>query len=100
MLPCSHAFFQGLNLSELLAFDPASLGSTIIEVDDPPSDSTSVVNQLIHMKDLLSAPIDTLVQDSSAVRHILEEINSQLPVALQIKLWQTGHLPCFRAKIE
>jgi hypothetical protein len=100
MLPYSHAFFQGLNLSELLAFDPASVGSAILEVDHPQPDSSSVVNQLIHVKDFLSAPIDTLVQDSSAVRHILEEINSQLPIALQIKLWPTGHLPCFRARIE
>jgi hypothetical protein len=82
MLPYSHAFFQGLNLSKLLAFDPASVGSAILKVDDPQPDSTSVVNQLICVKDLLSAPIDTLVQDSSAVRYILEEINSQLLVAL------------------
>jgi hypothetical protein len=51
------------------------------------------------VKDLLSASIDALVQDSSAVRQILEEINSQLPVALQIKFWQTGHLPFFRARV-
>jgi hypothetical protein len=35
VLPYSHAFFQGLNLSELLAFDPASVGSAILEADDP-----------------------------------------------------------------
>jgi hypothetical protein len=100
VLPYSHAFFQGLNLSELLAFDPASVGSAILEVDDPQPDSTSVTNQLLRMKDLLSAPIDALVQDFSAIRHILEEINSQLPVVLQIKLWPTGHLPFFRARVK
>jgi capsule polysaccharide export protein KpsE/RkpR len=41
-----------------------------------------------------------LVQDSSAVRQILEEINSQLPAVLQIKLWLTGHLPFIRARVE
>jgi chromosome segregation ATPase len=41
-----------------------------------------------------------LVQDSSAVRQILEEINSQLPAVLQVKLWLTGHLPFFQARVE
>jgi hypothetical protein len=70
----------------LLAFEPASVGSAILEADDPQPDSTRVTGQLLRVKDLLSAPIDTLVQDSSAVRQILEEVNSQLPVALQINL--------------
>jgi hypothetical protein len=52
------------------------------------------------MKDLLSAPIDTLVQDSNEVKHLFEEIKPQLPEVLQIKLWPTGHLPFFRAKVE
>jgi hypothetical protein len=95
----SHASLHGLNLSELLAFDPASVGSAILDADDPQPDLTRVAGQLLRVKDLLSAPIDALVQDSSAVRQILEEINSQLPVALQIKLWPTGHLPFFRARV-
>jgi hypothetical protein len=41
-----------------------------------------------------------LVQDSDAVRQILEEIKPQLPEVLQIKLWPTRHLPFFRAKVE
>jgi hypothetical protein len=52
------------------------------------------------MKDLLSAPIDTLVQDSDEVKHHFEEIKPQLPEVLQIKLWLAGHLPFFRAKVE
>jgi hypothetical protein len=100
VLPYSHAFFQGLNLSELLAFDPASVSSAILEVDDPQPDLTSVASQLLRVKGLLSAPIDALVQDSSAVRQILEEIKSQLPVVLQNKLWPIGHLPFFRARVE
>jgi hypothetical protein len=52
------------------------------------------------MKDLLSAPIDTLVQDSDEMKHLFEEIQPQLPEVLQIKLWPTGHLPFFLAKVE
>ncbi|PUZ60804.1 hypothetical protein GQ55_4G192800 [Panicum hallii var. hallii] len=91
---------QGLNLSKLLSFDPASVGSAILEVDDHQPDPTGVGSQLLHVKGLLSAPIDALVRDSDAVRQILEEIKCQLPEVLQIKLWPTGHLPFFRAKVE
>jgi hypothetical protein len=52
------------------------------------------------MKDLLSAPIDTLVQDSDEIKHHFEEIKPQLPEVLQIKLWPAGHLPFFWAKVE
>jgi hypothetical protein len=52
------------------------------------------------MKDLLSAPIDTLVQDSDEMKHLLEEIQPQLPEVLQIKLWPVGHLRFFRAKVD
>jgi hypothetical protein len=52
------------------------------------------------MKDLLSALIDTLVQDSDEMKHLFEEIKPQLLKVLQIKLWSTEHLPFFRAKVE
>jgi hypothetical protein len=52
------------------------------------------------MKDLLSALIDTLVQDSDEMKHLFEEIKPQLPEVLQIKLWLARHLPFFRAKVE
>jgi hypothetical protein len=52
------------------------------------------------MKDLLSAPIDTLVQDSDEMKHLFEENKPQLPEVLQIKLWPAEHLPFFRAKVE
>jgi hypothetical protein len=84
----------------LLSFDPTSVGSAILEVDDHQPDPTSITSQLLRVKGLLSAPIDALVQDSDAVRQILEEIKSQLPEVLQIKLWPTRHLPFFRAKVE
>jgi hypothetical protein len=34
------------------------------------------------------------------MKHLLEEIQPQLPEVLQIKLWLTGQLPFFRAKVE
>jgi hypothetical protein len=52
------------------------------------------------MKDMISASIDTLVQDSDEMKHLLEEIQPQLPEVLQIKLWSAGHLPFFRTKVE
>jgi hypothetical protein len=58
----------------LLSFDPASIGSVLLNVDDQQLQPTGVVNQLQHMKDLLSAPIDTFVQDSDEMKHLLEEI--------------------------
>jgi hypothetical protein len=75
--PCdtlTSASFQGFNFSELLSFDLASIGSVLLDVDDQQLQPTGVVNQLQHMKDLLSAPIDTLVQDSDEMKHLLEEI--------------------------
>jgi hypothetical protein len=69
-------FLQNLNLSELLAFNPASIGSAILEADDPHPDSTSIANRLLPMKNLLLGSIDALIQDSSAVKQILDEINS------------------------
>jgi hypothetical protein len=52
------------------------------------------------MKDLLSAPIDNLVQDSDEMKHLFDEIQPQLLKVLQIKLWPPGHLPFFWAKVE
>jgi hypothetical protein len=96
----AHPFLhKNLDLSELLAFDPASIGSAILEADDPPLSLASTANQLLRMKDLLLGPIDALIQDSSAVKQILDEFNSQLPVSLQVKLLPAGHLPSFRAKV-
>jgi hypothetical protein len=89
-----------LKLSELLSFDLASVGSAILEADDHQPQPTGVAIQLLRMKDLLSAPIDSLVQNSDEVRQILEEIKPQLPEILQLKLWPIGHLLFFWAKVE
>jgi hypothetical protein len=75
-----------LNLSELLSFDPASVGSAILKVDDHQPQTTGVASQLLRIKGLLSAPIGTLVQDSDEVSQILEEIKPQLSEILQLKL--------------
>jgi hypothetical protein len=63
-----------LNLLELLSFDPTFVGSAILEAGDHQPRLTGVASQLLRIKDLLSAPIDALVQDSNEVRRILEEI--------------------------
>jgi hypothetical protein len=80
--------------------DPASIGSAIPDVDDQQPEPTGVASQLRRMKDLLSALIDTLVQDSDEVKHVFEEIKPPLPEVLQIKLWPAGHLPFFWANVE
>jgi hypothetical protein len=80
--------------------DPAIIGSAIPDVDDQQPEPTGVASQLRRMKDLLSAPIDTLVQDSDEVKHVFEEIKPPLPEVLQIKLWPAGHLPFFWANVE
>jgi hypothetical protein len=100
--PCdtlTSASFQGFNFSKLLSFDPASIGLVLLDVDDQQLQPTGIMNQLRHMKDLLSALIDTLVQDSDEMKHLLEEIHPQLLEVLQIKLWPARHLPFFRAKV-
>jgi hypothetical protein len=91
--------FQGFNFSELLSFDPVSIGSVQLDVDDQQLQPTDAMNQLRHMNDLLSALIDTLVQDSDEMKHLLVEIQPQLLDVLQIKLWPAEHLPFFRAQV-
>jgi hypothetical protein len=64
----------GFNFLELLSFDPASIGSVLLDVDDQQSQLIGVASQLQCMKDLFSALIDTLVQDSDEMKHLFEEI--------------------------
>jgi hypothetical protein len=59
----------------LLSFDPASIGSALLDVDGQQPQLTGVVSQLRHMKDLLSALIDTLVQDSDEMKHLLKRLS-------------------------
>ena len=62
--------------------------------------SANFANQLYLIKDLLSAPITALVDDSSKIKEILEQIESRLPELLRVKLWPAGHLPFFRAEAK
>jgi hypothetical protein len=69
-----------------------------LEADDSSSGLTSAADQLLRVKDLLSGPISALIQDSSAIKQILDEVSSQLPVSLQVKLLPAGYLSSFQAK--
>jgi hypothetical protein len=71
----------------LLSFDPASIGSALLDVDGQQPQLTGVASQLRRMKDLLSAPIDTLVRDSDEMKHLFE-----------IKLWLAGIFLSFGPK--
>ena len=62
--------------------------------------SANLEDQLQLIKELLSTPIVTLVDDSSRIKEILEQIDSQLPESLRVKLWPAGHLPFFRAEVK
>jgi len=66
----------------------------------PPQQPIDLADQLQHIKNLLSAPISTLVDDSSEIQKVLEQIESQLPESLRVKLWPAGHLPFFRAEVK
>ena len=92
---------QGFNISDLLSFDPASMGLTALGAKVPSlQQSANLADQLQLIKDLLSAPISTLVDDSKEIQKILEQIESQLPESLRVKLWPAGHLPFFRAEVK
>jgi len=66
----------------------------------PPQQPIDLADQLQHIKNLLSAPISTLVDDSSEIQKVLEQIESQLQESLRVKLWPAGHLPFFRAEVK
>jgi hypothetical protein len=70
-----------------------------LEADDSSSGLTSTADQLLRVKDLLSGSISALIQDSSAIKQILDEVNFQLPVSLQVKLLPAGYLSSFQAKV-
>jgi chromosome segregation ATPase len=70
-----------------------------LEADDSPSGLTSAADQLLRVKDLLSGSISALIQDSSAIKQILDEVSSQLPVSLQVKLLPAGYLSSFQANV-
>jgi chromosome segregation ATPase len=62
--------------------------------------SANLAHQLHLIKDLLSAPLTALVGDSSEIKNIFEQIESQLSEPLQIKLWPASNLPFFRVEVN
>jgi len=62
--------------------------------------SANLAHQLQLIKDLLSAPITALVDDSSKIKNIFEQIEAQLPGPLQIKLWSASNLPFFWIEVS
>jgi len=65
-----------------------------------PQQPITITNQLQNIKRLLSAPITALVGDSSEIKNIFKQIESQLPEPLQIKLWPASNLPFFRVEVN
>ena len=61
--------------------------------------SANLTHQLRLIRDLLSAPITALVDDSSKIKNIFEQIESQLLEPLQIKLWSASNLPFLSRQI-
>ena len=77
------------------------MGLTIPGAETPSSQqSANLAHQLQLIKDLLSAPITALVDDSSKIKEILEQIETQLPESLQVKLWPAGYLLFFQAEVK
>ena len=66
----------------------------------PLQQSANLSHQLRLIKDFLSAPTTALVDDSSNIKNIFEQIESQLPEPLQIKLWSASNLPFFRIEVS
>jgi len=62
--------------------------------------SANLEHQFQLIKDLLSAPITALVDDSSKIKETLVQIETQFPESLQVKLWPAGHLPFFPAEVK
>ena len=65
-----------------------------------PHQPITVTNQLQNIKRLLSDPITALVGDSSEIKNIFEQIESQLLEPPQIKLWPASNLPFFRVEVN
>jgi len=77
------------------------MGLTVPGAETPSlQQSANLAHQLHLVKDLLSAPLTALVSNSNEIRNIFEQIESQLPEPLQIKLWPASNLPFFRVEVN
>ncbi|KAK1666946.1 hypothetical protein QYE76_055105 [Lolium multiflorum] len=90
---------EGYDLSSLLSFDPESIEPTSSKAGGEPIPST-VRGPLQRLKDLLSAPTETLIEDSEEAKGILEDIQLHLPMTLQVKLWPAVTLPVFKSRVQ
>ncbi|KAK1648838.1 hypothetical protein QYE76_066643 [Lolium multiflorum] len=90
---------NGCDLSSLLTFDPESIEPATSKAGEEPSPGT-VHGPLQRLKTLLSSSVETLVENPEAVTGILEEIQSHLPVTLQVKLWPAVTLSAFRSRVQ
>jgi hypothetical protein len=72
-----------------------SIGAVSPEAEAEDPQPTETAGRLNRIKELLSAPIEALVQTSDEVKQILDKVRAQLPEALHIKLWPAGHFPFF-----
>ncbi|KAK1612123.1 hypothetical protein QYE76_035796 [Lolium multiflorum] len=90
---------EGYDLSSLLSFDPDSIEPTSSKAGGEPIPST-VRGPLQRLKDLLSAPTETLIEDSAEAKGILEDIQLHLPMTLQVKLWPAVTLPVFKSRVQ
>jgi hypothetical protein len=70
------------------------------ETETQGSRSNEFISRLRRIKELLSAPVEALIQTADEVKHLLNEVETQLPEALLVKLWPTGHLLFFRKQVE
>ena len=90
---------QGCDLSGLLSFDLESI--------EPASSAAPTARQphvalpqLQRLRVLLSSPIETLVDDPEEVKNILGEIQHQLPMTLQVKLWPAATLSFYKPRLQ
>ncbi|XP_039855145.1 uncharacterized protein LOC120713206 [Panicum virgatum] len=71
---------QSFDISGLLSFDPASMGLIVPGAEALPlQQSANLSHQLRLIRDFLSAPITALIDDSSNIKNIFEQIEPQLP---------------------
>jgi chromosome segregation ATPase len=90
---------QGGDISGLLTFDPDSIDPTPSVATDEPQ-ARAVLPQFQRLRALLSSPIEELIEGSEEVKGVLAEIQDQLPVALQVKLWPVVTLSFFGSRVK
>ncbi|KAK1632294.1 hypothetical protein QYE76_006609 [Lolium multiflorum] len=88
---------EGYDLSNLLTFDPESIEPTAKASEASGPNNTQ--GQLQQLKALLSSSIETLVEDTEGIKHLLKNLQPHLPVILQVKLWPVVTLSAYRSRV-